>query len=1217
MKSMKVKSLLLALGLSLVVGKSFAISFKVDGINYIANADTAIVKGYSEIPENGELKLASTVTYGGKDYRVTTVQSSAFLSCTDIKKLIVPASIKYIQSGAFESCVNMSNLVLEQGNDQLDAASDAFKNCAIEETVIGRYLKKSIFESSKSLQKVILYDNIKRIIPYAFGSCSKLEEINLDNVEEIGYGAFSSCSSIKKVILGNVRVIRNNVFSSCSNLQEINLGGVEEIGESAFSNCTNLKNVSLGSLKSLGRRAFAGSGLQDIELPSGLTVFGGAAFENSALTKVVIKSDISTIPAQAFCNCYNLVSIDIPNTVTEISNSAFQNCALAVFDMKNVIKIGSSAFEGCQNLETVNWGNVSCIETLAFYKCGFLNLNLPKSLQIIKENAFANCLKLESVDMSKTAVASIACFSDCISLRKIKFSANLSTIGYRAFMGCSSLLNIELPTTLMEISSEAFKWCSSLEEVTFPKTIQSLGYGSFAGASKLKEVDLSHTEIHVIPALCFENCYSLTNVTLNEKVDTIFYKAFIECHDLKVLNAADNVKMVYSCAFDNTKMFDEITEGPAMVGSVLYAYKGAIVDKEYVVPSNVTCIADKAFANQAFQSVRFNQGLKYIGHGALDNCVHLVSLNIPNSIDTIQSSSGCNSLVSIRIQEGHTSLYLGKIESADVKKLYLGRYVNRIDWMPNLTYLIVGRNVNDLNSSFVSSSKLDVLELEDAINSINIDKLPISNVKSLYLGRNVKLLADGHNFGSLEQFSIGEDVDTIPQSFVAGNKKLTEVELPPTVRVIEHDAFRDVINITKFTLHEGLKKIGFEGLALRNTEPLDSFIIPSTVKEIDSFGCVGIKCKKVVFSEGIRDLQGMAFYGLDTDSLSLPSSLKLGHQCFEYSKIKYLDASKYQGNFKSSFAYNENLEKVFMPKKGMTVLSENEFWGCKALNSIVLPGTIDSISHSVFGGTQIKEVHIPKSVRVIANRMFCTTNGGLIVYKPTIYIDGTVEDKPIRLNTTFDVDMHKVDVGRNFSYCFYADVSGEYEAEMPWNTSKVNIDSLVIRDVKAFDVLTKAESRFVPTTAICLSHYLTSCDMWKPTNGKIFVLPGSQLPKDDITYMYTVNKLEYVLDADGNVLFDGVNNMPYEITPVFCQDDKEVELKEAGVYDLSMKIAGTSFDGVYPTGLKVTVKSATGINRVVLDSDSRYCPIYNMNGQRVDKSYKGVVIQNGKKRIAK
>ena len=142
--------------------------------------------------ENGELTLASTVSYVGKDYRVTTVQGSAFLSCTDIKKLIVPANIKYIQSGAFENCVNMNKLVLAEGEERLDAESDAFKNCGIEEATIGRNLKTSIFVRNAILTKVVFGSNIKNIPDNAFYGCSNLSSVDLSNVESIGNSAFAS-----------------------------------------------------------------------------------------------------------------------------------------------------------------------------------------------------------------------------------------------------------------------------------------------------------------------------------------------------------------------------------------------------------------------------------------------------------------------------------------------------------------------------------------------------------------------------------------------------------------------------------------------------------------------------------------------------------------------------------------------------------------------------------------------------------------------------------------------------------------------------------------------------------------------------------------------------------------------------------------------------------------------------------------------------------------
>lgn len=54
------------------------------------------------------------------------MQDSAFLSCTELKKLVVPSTIKYIREGAFENCVNMTQLVLSEGEERLDAVGDAF-----------------------------------------------------------------------------------------------------------------------------------------------------------------------------------------------------------------------------------------------------------------------------------------------------------------------------------------------------------------------------------------------------------------------------------------------------------------------------------------------------------------------------------------------------------------------------------------------------------------------------------------------------------------------------------------------------------------------------------------------------------------------------------------------------------------------------------------------------------------------------------------------------------------------------------------------------------------------------------------------------------------------------------------------------------------------------------------------------------------------------------
>lgn len=526
---MRVRSLLLTLVLSLLVGKSLGASFTLDGITYVANADTAIIKGYDAIPENGELTLASTVSYGGKDYRVTMVQNSAFLSCTELKKLVVPSTIKYIREGAFENCVNMTQLVLSEGEERLDAAGDAFKNCGIEEVTIGRNLKEGIFCNSESLVTVKLAKNVTTIPSYAFSGCKKLSAINLENVKRI---------------------------ETC-----------------AFSNCTMLKVIDIANIERIGQFAFNGIGVEKIELPETLVDLQIHSFDScKSLEQVSIKSKISEIPSGSFYECSSLKSVDFPLSVRKICHNAFRSCG---------------------SLTHVSWGNVEMIEYNAFEDAGLEELTLPVSLQEIKYDAFKGCLNLKKVDLTKTNILVLD-----------------------GFYKCKSLEQVLLPQKLQRIINWCFKDCSALEKIELPSTVDQISYSSFSGMSKLKEIDFSKTKVHVIPDYCFSNCMSLRKVIFNVATDSIGKGAFEGCSALSELLNCSNIKIVYADAFKDTKLFDGATDkGPVMVGSAMYKYNGTIEDKEYIVPSGVTCLCDGVFANQKFQIIKMNEGLLYIGDG--------------------------------------------------------------------------------------------------------------------------------------------------------------------------------------------------------------------------------------------------------------------------------------------------------------------------------------------------------------------------------------------------------------------------------------------------------------------------------------------------------------------------------------------------------------------------------------------------------------------------
>ncbi len=59
------------------------------------------------------------------------------------------------------------------------------------------------------------------------------------------------------------------------------------------------------------------------------------------------------------------------------------------------------------------------------------------------------------------------------------------------------------------------------------------------------------------------------------------------------------------------------------------------------------------------------------------------------------------------------------------------------------------------------------------------------------------------------------------------------------------------------------------------------------------------------------------------------------------------------------------------------------------------------------------------------------------------------------------------------------------------------------------------------------------------------------------------------------------------------------------------------YNGCKVTKCTLVKGGTTAVESVVAEKDAENAPIYNLAGQRVDKSFKGVVIQNGKKFIQK
>ncbi len=225
------------------------------------------------------------------------------------------------------------------------------------------------------------------------------------------------------------------------------------------------------------------------------------------------------LPYMCFYGCANLEAVDNLDKITEIPQSAFENCKKLTSIALNPVgcTVGQNAFRYCSGLTAVN--------------------NLDK-VTSIGARGFSGCTGLKSITINPACVLGNAAFSNCTSLATI---ANLDRIN--VFNGGSE-----------------FAGCTSLKSVTLSPDIVYIANGTFAGCSSLKEVK-NMDKLQAVPANAFERCVSLSSISL-ANCKELGFSAFAGCGRLEEAvwpKAAPNYGgSVFSrCAFDFTSGYPE------------------------------------------------------------------------------------------------------------------------------------------------------------------------------------------------------------------------------------------------------------------------------------------------------------------------------------------------------------------------------------------------------------------------------------------------------------------------------------------------------------------------------------------------------------------------------------------------------------------------------------------------------------------------------------
>ncbi len=194
---------------------------------------------------------------------------------------------------------------------------------------------------------------------------------------------------------------------------------------------------------------------------------------------LVIPFSVTTIAVNSFTGCRGVTEVTIPNTVTNINNSAFSGSGLtSVFLPASVTSLHPTAFVGCGELElfTVDAANPNySSEDGALY-------NKAKSRLITCPGGFAGIFTIPN---GVTHVGDQA-FQSCTGLTGVNFPASLTAMEWASFANCTGLTKIMLPPALTRIGNGAFRRCTGLTSVTIPASVTSIQDEAFSGNPNLK-----------------------------------------------------------------------------------------------------------------------------------------------------------------------------------------------------------------------------------------------------------------------------------------------------------------------------------------------------------------------------------------------------------------------------------------------------------------------------------------------------------------------------------------------------------------------------------------------------------------------------------------------------------------------------------------------------------------------------------------------------------